>query len=96
MKWQWAILAMGALVLSCAPPETETPAASETPATGAALGIRAVADEEIQPDLSRIPDELKRVFDQTVVATEALTAFLLERLGMSPRTSSISIETSLS
>lgn len=38
------------------------------------------------------PPELKRVLDQTKEATEALTTFLLERLGMSPEAPGIVVE----
>ena len=40
------------------------------------------------------PPELKRVLDRTREATEALTTFLVERLGMPPATPGILIETS--
>jgi len=62
MKSQWAFLPALLLTFSCAPPEAQVP--QETASTeAAAVGIRAVADEEISPDLDRIPEDLKQVFD---------------------------------
>jgi acetylornithine deacetylase/succinyl-diaminopimelate desuccinylase-like protein len=56
--------AIAAVLFGCAGPET-TPGAGETAPASAAtsLGIRPNGDTEIAIDLSRVPDELKRVFD---------------------------------
>jgi hypothetical protein len=60
------IAATGALLWSCSAPEP-TPGAGETAApaaeSGSALGIRPNGDTELSIDVTRAPDELKRVFD---------------------------------
>ena len=66
MRWQWLVLvficsSLG-VAISCSPPEAQAPQGSNTP-SGAALNIRPTGDEEISPDLSQIPDDLKQVFD---------------------------------
>jgi len=63
MKWHWAILSVIVLSFSCASPETDAPASSESLAPAEALGVRAQGDEEISPDLTRVPEELQRVYE---------------------------------
>ncbi len=62
MKFFWIILPALFLSLSCAPPEAQTPRMTES-TEGLAQGIRATADESISPDMSRVPEDLKKVFD---------------------------------
>ncbi len=62
-----SILCAVAMSVACAgcglqPPSNQPPAAGTVP-TPAALGIRPAGDTEIQPDLSRVPPELKKVYD---------------------------------
>ena len=63
MKWHWAILSVIVLSFSCAPPATDAPESRESLAPVEALGVRAHADETISPDLTRVPEELQRVYD---------------------------------
>ena len=65
MNWNHPVAASTLILiaqLACAPPEAQRPAETSTPA-GGALGIRAIADEEISPDLDALPEDLKRVFE---------------------------------
>lgn len=67
MKWNWPLaIALAALFhLGCSSteaPETESADPSDVSAPSSS-SIRAQADEEIEPDLSRIPDDLEQVFD---------------------------------
>ncbi|MGH9318328.1 MAG: M20/M25/M40 family metallo-hydrolase [Vicinamibacteria bacterium] len=52
---------------SCVAPEPSTPGGegeeAAAPGTPSALGIRPQGDTEIAPDVSRLPDELKRIFE---------------------------------
>jgi acetylornithine deacetylase/succinyl-diaminopimelate desuccinylase-like protein len=63
MKWHGAILSVIVLSVSCTSPETDAPALSESRAPVEALNIRAHADEEISPDLTRVPEDLQRVYE---------------------------------
>ncbi len=66
MRFQFAILIASILFLShCAPAPSgeDSGAAEEAGTTAGALGIRPNGDTEVSPDLDRIPDELKQVFD---------------------------------
>jgi acetylornithine deacetylase/succinyl-diaminopimelate desuccinylase-like protein len=63
MRWQSLILGAAVYGFGCAAPEpAKTPdAAGESQA--AALGIRSEGDTEIKPDVGRIGDELKKIFE---------------------------------
>jgi len=63
MTRYWAIIGIGAFALGCARPETETTRETEARTTETSLGIRPHGDEEVEPDSSRVPDELKRIYD---------------------------------
>jgi acetylornithine deacetylase/succinyl-diaminopimelate desuccinylase-like protein len=66
MKWRWTILGCALYALGCQSPEPAPSgegSGSEARSAATPLGIRPQGDTEIAPDLSRIPDELKRVFD---------------------------------
>ncbi|HSF19640.1 MAG TPA: M20/M25/M40 family metallo-hydrolase [Vicinamibacteria bacterium] len=56
---------LAGVVFACAPPPESGPAetANQAESTRPSLGIRPAGDEEVQPDLSRLPDELKQVFE---------------------------------
>lgn len=63
MHARWWILGAVVLTAACSQdPEVAEPT-GDTLASAGALGIRPQGDEEIQPDLSRVPEELRRVFD---------------------------------
>src|SRR5215470_17830893 len=56
------LIAIAALALAgCSTAPSKT-ASTKTPAGSKKLGIRAHGDETIQPDLSRTPDDLKKVY----------------------------------
>ncbi len=67
-SFRLAVLAAGLVLalssLSCAPP-SEDVAPGDAPAdvSSGSLGIRVTGDEEVDPDLERVPDELEQVFD---------------------------------
>src|SRR3990172_576812 len=65
MSKYWTILGAAVVSWSCAAPEPSPSGgeSTETAALSTALGIRANGDTEIAIDLSRIPEELKQVFD---------------------------------
>src|SRR3990172_1328448 len=64
MSKYWKILGAAVVSWSCAAPEPSPSGGESTEtAASAALGIRSNGDTEISIDLSRIPDELKQVFD---------------------------------
>jgi acetylornithine deacetylase/succinyl-diaminopimelate desuccinylase-like protein len=63
MRRLWLLVGTATLVTACAQGPEPTSATQTAEAPAPRLGIRAVADEEISPDLSRIPDDLKQVFD---------------------------------
>ncbi|HLX44958.1 MAG TPA: M20/M25/M40 family metallo-hydrolase, partial [Bryobacteraceae bacterium] len=58
---RWGVLSIFAVLLvSCS--TSPQPSAKKSPTAAPKLGIRAHGDETVQPDLSKTPDDLKKVY----------------------------------
>ncbi|MEZ5293806.1 MAG: M20/M25/M40 family metallo-hydrolase [Vicinamibacterales bacterium] len=62
-RLQFLTLPALAFAVACSQPSAPGSSAADAPAaTTPALGIRAQADEEIQPDMSKVPEDVAKVF----------------------------------
>src|SRR5579871_6035356 len=61
VNMRWGVLSIFAVLLvSCS--TSPQPSAKKSPTAAPKLGIRAHGDETVQPDLSKTPDDLKKVY----------------------------------
>jgi acetylornithine deacetylase/succinyl-diaminopimelate desuccinylase-like protein len=61
MRWRPATLSLVFLFAACSSGPTP-PTTAKTSPTASKLGIRPQGDETVQPDLSKVPDDLKKVY----------------------------------